>query len=480
MKQSILLFIFLLILTSFLTYYKVLDFAFTGDMFLFFAEYGKASLGKMLTSPLFPSYFPKLYYRPVMYLSHHSTFKLFGLDPFGYHFIILIMHALNSILLFVFCLLLTKKEYVSLLAGLLFIIHPINIYVIQNAGFLSTTLGFTFFILSLITFVLFDKTMKLRFLVFSIIFSIISLGIHEIFMVIPVIFLLYVIFLSKHGLKRRLVYFFPFLVILPLYMLLRFQILGQFGATREASNWQHNMFYITSEFFTWLIYPVNFLNINLRELSLVFFKSNYWIPLIFVFGLSSLYTARKLKFFSKKIYIFLLIGLLVFLLGFNFGKTLRIRHLYTPLMFFSTLFSISFFHIIERIKVKPSYILILSVYLILLLTFVRFSFIFNNDTATKADKINWLVLNTFSSMDVEPNSTIYVKNLPLAVTDSKTSLEFMLQTSGSDKAFFDLTSENVDVETVSYMTFTDSVGNVTSEIEKLEEGYIVTFYEQGS
>ena len=45
--------------------------------------------------------FDKSYWQPLTWLSHALTYSIFGLDPWGQHLVNIIVHGLNTVLLFV-------------------------------------------------------------------------------------------------------------------------------------------------------------------------------------------------------------------------------------------------------------------------------------------------------------------------------------------------------------------------------------------
>ncbi|MDO8619446.1 MAG: glycosyltransferase family 39 protein [Candidatus Daviesbacteria bacterium] len=66
-----------------------------------------------------------IYYKPVMTTFYTVIYSLFGANPFPFHLIQLILHALNAILVF----LLLKKFFssnLSFLLSLIFLVHPMN------------------------------------------------------------------------------------------------------------------------------------------------------------------------------------------------------------------------------------------------------------------------------------------------------------------------------------------------------------------
>ncbi len=66
-------------------------------------------------------------WHPLTWLSHMLDCQLFGLNPGRHHFINVIIHALNSILLWTALWLLTGEIWKSAFVGILFAVHPLHV-----------------------------------------------------------------------------------------------------------------------------------------------------------------------------------------------------------------------------------------------------------------------------------------------------------------------------------------------------------------
>lgn len=64
-------------------------------------------------------------YRPMEYVWFALTYKFFGLDPFFFHLVSLIVHALNSALLFILLCIIFESRILAFFGALFFGIHPI-------------------------------------------------------------------------------------------------------------------------------------------------------------------------------------------------------------------------------------------------------------------------------------------------------------------------------------------------------------------
>jgi len=66
-------------------------------------------------------------WHPLTWMSHALDCQLFGLNPAGHHLTSVLFHVLNSVLLFLLLLRVTRSTARSLLVAALFALHPINV-----------------------------------------------------------------------------------------------------------------------------------------------------------------------------------------------------------------------------------------------------------------------------------------------------------------------------------------------------------------
>jgi tetratricopeptide (TPR) repeat protein len=65
-------------------------------------------------------------YRPIRSASYALDFAVSGLEPWGYHFVNIVLHAGSTVLVFLIARGLFERRLAALLAGLLFAVHPIQ------------------------------------------------------------------------------------------------------------------------------------------------------------------------------------------------------------------------------------------------------------------------------------------------------------------------------------------------------------------
>jgi len=85
------------------------------------------------------------YWAPVSAISHMIDFSIYGFRSGGHHFTNVLIHALNSILLFLILFTFTKLRWESAATALIFAVHPMNVeavcWVVERKGLLATFFG---------------------------------------------------------------------------------------------------------------------------------------------------------------------------------------------------------------------------------------------------------------------------------------------------------------------------------------------------
>jgi tetratricopeptide (TPR) repeat protein len=88
-------------------------------------------------------------WHPLTWLSHALDCELFGLNPVGPHYVNVLLHAINAILLFLLLQQATGFRWRSFLVAALFALHPINVESVAWAAERKNVLSTLFFLLAL-------------------------------------------------------------------------------------------------------------------------------------------------------------------------------------------------------------------------------------------------------------------------------------------------------------------------------------------
>ncbi len=88
-------------------------------------------------------------WHPLTWLSHALDCELFGLNPVGHHYMNVLLHAANAIVLFLLLQSATGFCWRSLMVAALFALHPINVESVAWAAERKNVLSMMFFLLAL-------------------------------------------------------------------------------------------------------------------------------------------------------------------------------------------------------------------------------------------------------------------------------------------------------------------------------------------
>jgi len=109
-------------------------------------------------------------WHPLTWISHMVEYELFGTNPAGHHFISLLLHIANSVLLFLVFRRISGMIWPSLLLAALFALHPLHVESVAWASEKKDVLSTFFWMLTLWTYVRYaEKSTFLRYL--SVFFS---------------------------------------------------------------------------------------------------------------------------------------------------------------------------------------------------------------------------------------------------------------------------------------------------------------------
>ncbi len=88
-------------------------------------------------------------WHPLTWISHAMDCQLFGLNPAGHHFMGVLLHSANAVLLFLLLQSITGFAWRSLMVAALFAVHPLNVESVAWAAERKNLLSMFFFLLAL-------------------------------------------------------------------------------------------------------------------------------------------------------------------------------------------------------------------------------------------------------------------------------------------------------------------------------------------
>jgi protein O-mannosyl-transferase len=175
-----------------------------------------------------------IFIRPVHDLFFKLDYSIWHFNPLGFHLTNILFQALNSILVAVLAYLLIKNKLVSILAGVLFAIHPLHpddvVWLSGRANLIATF----FYLIALVAFIKYHDTSKKRYLyIISVIAYPVAILSKEIAITLPVILFIWQA-ISTYRPKFKL--HIPFWIITFAYLFLRFIFMGDIGGYRDSSG----------------------------------------------------------------------------------------------------------------------------------------------------------------------------------------------------------------------------------------------------
>ena len=174
--------------------------------------------------------------RGIKYVILLADYKIWGLNPFGYHLTNLILHALCTISLYCLFIKIFTNSRIPLITGLLFATHPVHTEAVTAIANRTDLLAMLFFIWSLSFYIM--KKRSLWFYLLSIISFILALFSKEAAVVsLPIILIFYDLYFNKGErwdfLKKNSWYYVPYgLIIITFLLYIRF-ILSMYPASPE-------------------------------------------------------------------------------------------------------------------------------------------------------------------------------------------------------------------------------------------------------
>lgn len=151
------------------------------------------------------------YYRPVVSLLFVLNYKIWGLNPAGFHLTNIFLHLLCVIALFQIGMLLFNDKSVSLIGAAIFAVHPIHNESVGRAASGEVIFGF-FIILSLYCFLKEKKYI-------SLLMFFLALLSKETAIMLP--FALAILAVDKKGLRKGIIEIIPYILLIFVYLILR-------------------------------------------------------------------------------------------------------------------------------------------------------------------------------------------------------------------------------------------------------------------
>ena len=128
-------------------------------------------------------------YYPLVFTSFWLEHKLWGLNPFGYHTVNLILHILNALLFFWLALKIYPR--LAFISALLFAIHPIQVETVAWITERKNLLSLFFFLSAILVYLRFDRTRRMKYYLLTVamfVFALLSKSVAACFIFVPVLY----------------------------------------------------------------------------------------------------------------------------------------------------------------------------------------------------------------------------------------------------------------------------------------------------
>lgn len=153
------------------------------------------------------------HYHPLTTLSYSAEYNLFGLNAKAFHTTNLILHILNSFLVFAFVWLLSKQQITAFVTALLFAVHPMHVESVAWISDRKDLLCTLFFLGALCTYLIFKRDHKNKWYVITLLFFLLALFSKAMAVTLPIVFLAVDYFLSGKLSKKMILEKTPFLIV---------------------------------------------------------------------------------------------------------------------------------------------------------------------------------------------------------------------------------------------------------------------------
>lgn len=379
------------------------------------------------TTPMFKSSgvtnVREMYYRPIVSLFYLLNYKLWGLNPAGYHLTGILIHLMSAITLYrIGLLLFDKNKLISLMAASLFAVHPVTSEPMGVAT--AGDIIYGFLIIMTLYFFLKEKQYLSWFTFALAAFS------KESAAILP--FALLILTTGKRGVKKGTIETIPYLVIIAVYLILRTMIVDAF--------WGRNT---TQPFFTQILTMAVAATDYIRLLFIPFPLNPYYparwytsvidlrvlaalVVLLLLLLLAFKLRKDKTMLFLLVFPFFMLAPALSMVNSFSVGSEFAYigdRHLYIPLMSFSLFISACIVKLAGEEKKKTVIIGWLSVITVLLALTVSSNATWKNNVSRSIKIIQANPDAAFAHYDL---GAAYAKQgrLNEAINEYKTALKF--------------------------------------------------------
>ncbi|MFA5857556.1 MAG: tetratricopeptide repeat protein, partial [Elusimicrobiota bacterium] len=190
-------------------------------------------------------------YRPITYILYAVQYKFFGLNPRGYHAVSLILHLLNTALIFIFAMVLTKHYFLAIFTSIIFGIHPLQVQPVAWIAGQDDLVYTTFYLLTLIYYSTQKREGNRAYHIFCYTLFLLALLSKPLAVTIPFALVLIDFYSEGKLAVKQLINKIPFIIIALAWAGFTITTLGM---SREMMNVQNRLFDLRLTFYELSIY----------------------------------------------------------------------------------------------------------------------------------------------------------------------------------------------------------------------------------
>ena len=299
------------------------------------------------------------FYRPIQEISYALDYRLWGLNPFGFHLTNSLLHIGCALLFSLILYQIFKNPFISFWGGAFFVAHPVHVEAVAYIAGRADSLALLFILLSLSCYIRALKG-KSIFLVLSLFSFLLALFSRESSLIFPLVILAYnFVFLKEKIVKKKLIPFFLFMVIDGIYLSIRLKFLAAEGFKLYAwtQPWAARLLTVPKvaiRYFLLLLFPFNLhmerfvpWSRNILDFSVI--SSLIFISVIVYLCIKLSKQEKALTFFS----LFFIITLFPFLNIIPLNAQMAEHWLYLPSIGFFAVFAWGAFKVENWLSISP-------------------------------------------------------------------------------------------------------------------------------
>ena len=223
-------FLIIILIVNIVLYFNTINYEFLKDDYLLIVENYQIKSFRQFLNSFSTQYFsfPNLqhlhYWRPMVLFSFFIDFKIWGLNPEGFHLTNVLINALNGILIFFIFYFFTRKPFFSFFISIFFSLHPCHISAVSWVSGRTDLLSSFFILLATLFFIVFFKKKQFVFYWLSVITFVPALLSKEGAIFFPLMVAGLILFSGRKKIKEFILLTLPFFILDVIFLIAHTQL----------------------------------------------------------------------------------------------------------------------------------------------------------------------------------------------------------------------------------------------------------------